>query len=122
MMMASNFCIFLTSTPATTNEAATGTENLAVDAACSDAPVYQADAQIGHETRRPAYIKIGITRHPQFLEQTDIQTSASVEIYTQPILGIGRAVANVAVAVDQGFEQGTCLLGKWMLSAAASSV
>src|ERR1700732_109878 len=79
MMMASNFCIFLTSTPATTNEAATGTENLAVDAACSDAPVYQADAQIGHETRRPAYIKIGITRHPQFLEQTDIQTSASVE-------------------------------------------
>ena len=88
----------------------------------SDAPGCEAGGQIAHEGGRSADIEIGIARHAQLLEHPHVQASASVEIYTWPILGIGRAVANVAVAVGQSFEEGARLLGKRMLAAVAGAV
>ena len=100
----------------------TGTEQLRMDLAFSDAPGGKARGQVTDEGRWPADVKVGIARHTQFLEHPHVQASTSVEIHTWPILGIGRAVAYVTVAVGQGFEEGAGFLGKRMLASAAGSV
>ena len=82
----------------------------------------EADGQIAHEGGRSAHVEVGIARHVQLAKHTHVQASGSVEIQAWAILGIGRAVANVAVAVGQGFEEGTRLLGKSMLAAIAGSM
>src|SRR5262249_42035060 len=83
----------------------TGTENLGVDVAFSNAPACEAKGQIAHEGRRSADIEVGVARPPQLLERTDVQASASIEILAWPILGTGRAVADVAAAMRQGFKK-----------------
>ena len=97
-------------------------ENLGVDATRRDAPGCEASSQIAHEGRRAANIEIAIARQAQLLEHSHVQASGSVEIYTGPILGIGRAVSNVAVAVGQHFEQAARLLGKRMFAATTGPV
>ena len=100
----------------------TGAENLGVDAIWRDAQRCKAGSQIAHEGRRSADIEIAIARQIKLLKHSHIQASGSVEIDIGPILGIGRAVANVAVAVGKRFEQSTRLLGKRMFAAVTGSV
>ena len=100
----------------------TGAEQLRMDLAFSDAPGGKACGNVIHKGRWPADVKARIARRAQFLEHPHIQASMSVEIHTRAILGIGRAVAYVTVAVGQGFEECADFLGKRMLTAAASPV
>ena len=100
----------------------TGTEQLSMDLAFSDAPCGKARGQVTDEGRWSADVEAGIPRRTQLLKHSYIQASTSVEIHTWPVLGIGRAVADVTVAVSQGFEECAGFLGKRMLTAAASPV
>src|ERR1700730_16093880 len=75
----------------------TRAENLGVDATCGDAPGCEAGSQIAHEGGRSTDVEIAIARHALLLEHSHVQASGSVEIHVWPIIGIGRAVANVAV-------------------------
>jgi len=84
---------------------------------CGDAPGCEAGGQIAHEGGRSTDVEIAIARHAQLLEHSHVQASGSVEIHAWPILGIGRALANVAVAMRQSFEDGARLSGKSMLAA-----
>src|SRR5208337_2044340 len=93
-----------------------------MDLAFSDAPGGKARGQVTDEGRRPADVKVGIVRHTQLLEHPHIQVSTSVEIHTWLILGIGRAVAYVAVAAGQGFEECADFLGKRVITAAPGPV
>ena len=100
----------------------TGTEQLRMDLVFRNAPGGKARSQVTDEGRWPADVKAGIARHTQLLEPPHIQVSTSVEIHTRPVLGIGRAVAYVAVAVGQGFEECAGFLGKRMLASAPGAV
>ena len=100
----------------------TGAEHLGVDAIRRDAQRCKAGSQIAHESRWSADIEIAIARQVKFLKHSHIQAPGSVEIDIGPILGIGRAVANVAVVVGKRFEQPARLLGKGMFAAVTGSV
>ena len=82
----------------------------------------KAGSQIAHECGRSADIEIAIARYVEFLKRPHIQAPGRVEINIGPILGIGRAVANVAVAMGKRFEQSTRFLGKRMFAAVTGSV
>jgi hypothetical protein len=100
----------------------TRAEKLSVDTTFSDAPVDKTGGQISYEGRWPADEEVGIARYFLFPQHPNVQPSRSIEIYACPILGIGRAIAYVAVSVRQGFEEGSGFLCKGMLTAAAGSV
>ena len=59
----------------------TGTEQLSMDLAFSDAPGGKARGQVTYEGRWPADVKAGIAWHSQFLNHPNVQTSTSVEIH-----------------------------------------
>ena len=84
--------------------------------------VSEAGSEIAHEGRRTANIEITIAWQIKPLEHSHIQVTRIVEINIGPILGIGRAVANAAVAVGKRCEQAARLLGKRMFAAATGSV
>jgi hypothetical protein len=90
----------------------TGAELLGVNAIWRNAQGCKAGSQIAHKGRRSADIEITIAWQVKLLERSHIQAPRSAEINIGPILGIGRAVANVAVVVGKRFEQSTGLLGK----------
>ena len=69
-----------------------------MDTARSDAPGCKAGGQVTHEGGWPTDEEIGVARYFEFPQHPNVQTSRSVEIYTWPILGAGRAVAYVTVA------------------------
>src|SRR3979490_23354 len=100
----------------------TGPEDRGVNAICRNAQGSKAGSQIAREGRRSADIEITIAWQIKLLEHSHIQAPRNVEINIGPILGIGRAVANVAVAVGKRCEQLTRLLGKGMFAAATGSV
>ena len=100
----------------------TGAEHLGVDVIPRDARGCKAGSQIAHEGGGSADIEIAIARQVQFLKHPHIQASRSVEINIGPILRIGRAVANVAVAMGKRLEQSARILGKWMFAAVTGSV
>jgi hypothetical protein len=100
----------------------TGAEHLRVNAIPRNAQGCEAGSEIAHEGRRTANIEITIAWQIKPLEHSHIQVTRIVEINIGPILGIGRAVANVAVAVGKRCEQAARLLGKGMFSAATGSV
>src|ERR1700690_3099726 len=100
----------------------TGAENLGVDTVWRDAQRCKAGSQVAHEARRSADIEITITRQIKLLKHSRIQAPGSVEIDIGPILGIGRAIANVAVPLGKRFEQSTRFLGKRMFAAVTGSV
>ena len=76
-----------------------------MDLAFSDAPGGKACGQVIYKGRWPADVKVCVARRAQLLERGHVQASTGVEIHAWPILGIGRAVAYVTVAVGQGFEE-----------------
>jgi hypothetical protein len=59
----------------------TWAEKFGVDATYSDAPGGDAGGQFAHEGGRSADVEIAVARHAQFLENTQVQASGSVEIY-----------------------------------------
>src|SRR6266852_9411179 len=93
-----------------------------MDTACSNAPACKAHCQIAHKGGRSAEVEVGVAWDLQLLEHAQIQTSRCIEIQTCLILETGRAVANAAVGMHQGFKQGARLLGKRMLTAVVGSV
>ena len=100
----------------------TSAEHLGVNAIPRNAQGRKAGSEIAHEGRRSANIEITIAWQIKPLKHAHIEVTKIVEINIGPILGIGRAVANVAVAVGQRFEQSTRLPGKRMLAAVTGSV
>ena len=99
-----------------------GTEYLGVDAISRDAQRCKTGSQVAHENRGSADIEVTVAWQIEFLKHSCIQAPRSVEINIGPILGTGRAVANVAVMVGKCFEQSTSLPGKRMFAAATGSV
>src|SRR5580700_8282888 len=99
----------------------TGSEHLGVDAISRDARRGQAGSQVAHESRRSADVEITIVRQVKFLKHSRIEAPGSIEIDIGPILGMRRAVANVAVMSGKRFEQPMCLLGKRMFAAVTGS-
>jgi hypothetical protein len=93
-----------------------------VDVIPSDTQVCQAGSQIAHEGRGSTNIEIAIARYGELLKRSHIQPPRRIEINIGPILGIGRAVANVTAAVGERFEQSTRLLGKRMFVPVTGSV
>src|SRR6516162_4735461 len=57
-------------------------EKLGMDMTCSNAPGCKARGQITHERRWPADEEVRVSRHSQFPQHPDVQTSMSIEIYT----------------------------------------
>src|SRR3954468_23908357 len=100
----------------------TGAEHLGVNAIPRNAHACKAGSEIAHEGRRSADVEITIAWQIKPLEHSHIEMTRIVEINIGPILGIGRAVANVAVAVGKRCEQAARFLGKRMFAAAAGSV
>jgi hypothetical protein len=100
----------------------TGAERLGVDAIPRDAQRCKAGSQIVHEGRRSANVEITIVRQIKLLKHFHVHPPASVEIDIGPILGIGRAIANVAVMVGKRLEQFACLPGKRVFAAVTGSV
>src|SRR3954465_9946230 len=100
----------------------TGAEHLGVNAIPRNAQGCKAGREIAHESRRSADVEITIAWQIKPLEHSHIEMTRIVEINIGPILGIGRTVANVAVAVAKRCEQATRLVGKGMFTAAAGSV
>src|SRR5882724_11479108 len=99
-----------------------GAEHLGVDVIRRDAQGCKACSQIAHEGGGSADIEIAIARQVELLNRSHIQVPRCIEIHIGPILGIGRAVANVAVAAGKRCEQSTSLLGKRMFAAVTGSV
>src|SRR5437879_7042493 len=100
----------------------TGSEYLGVNAIWSNARGCKTGSQIAHEARRSTDIEIAIAWQIKLLEHSHIQVTNTVEINIGPILGIGRAVANMAVAVGKRCEQPTRFRSKRMFAAATSPV
>src|SRR5258705_11644219 len=88
----------------------TGAEHLGVNAFRRYAQGCKPRSQIVHEGRRPADIEITIARQIKPLEQSHIEVTKTAKINIGPVLGIGRAVANVAVAVGKRGGQAPALL------------
>ena len=100
----------------------TGAECLAVDAIRRDTPRCKAGSQIAHESRRSANVEVAIERQITFPEHSHIQAPRRVKIDVGPILGVGRAVANVAVVMSKRCKQSTRFLSKGMFAAVPGSV
>ena len=100
----------------------TGAERLGVDAIRHDAQGFKPGSQVTHEGGGSADIEIAIARQVKLLKRSHIQPPRRIEINIGPILGIGRAVANVTAAVGKRFEQSTRLLGKRMFAPVTGSV
>ena len=96
--------------------------SLGVDLRRCDAQCGEAGSQVAHECRRPADVKITIARQVKFLERLHVEAPGSVEIDIGTILGVGRAIANVAMVVGKRLKQSTRLFGKGMFAAVTRSV
>ena len=99
-----------------------GAEHLGVDVIRRDAQGCKACSQIAHEGGGSADIEIAIARQVELLNRSHIQAPRCIEIHIGPIVGVGRAVANAAVAAGKRCEQSTGLLGKRMFAAVTGSV
>src|SRR5690349_16862652 len=83
---------------------ATG-EDLGVDTARSDAPRGEPGRQVLDEARRPAKVEVAGARHPELVEDLDIEASDSVVILSLEVAGARAAVEDTTSPASQRRKQ-----------------
>ena len=73
-------------------------KQFSVNAIARHPPTDEAHGQISHKGRRTTQVEFGIPGYAQFGESGSAETARSVKINTKPVVGTGRAVADVTVS------------------------
>ena len=82
-----------------------GPERLGVDARGVDPHRRQAGADLVHERRRPAQVRLGIARWLELGEQRRGETARAVEVAAFEVVGAGTAVVDVRAGVRERGEE-----------------
>src|SRR3954466_3320172 len=97
-------------------------ERLGVDVERENPQARQAGADVVHERRRPAQVRLRVEGRFELGNNRPGETARAVEAPARHVIRIGAAVVKAAARVRERVQKGSGLGSKWMLAAVACAV